>query len=112
MIRLLGPRYNSSRRFCDHAAYMPLAVEICHLPPGPGNRRTKTSDRPDSSDWYAIHRPSGENIGIVPLAGVLRKTEGLPGFQPDFSSPSNGRIMMSCEFCCVTSENARYFPLG
>src|SRR5206468_1729992 len=96
----------------DQAASLPPPVEICHLPPGPGKGRTKTSFRPDSSDRYAIQRPSGEKTGSTSPAGVLRKTDGFPGFHPEVSSPSIGRIIRSKLDFGFVSKKARYFPLG
>src|SRR5262249_5231788 len=84
----------------------------CHLPPAPGNGRTYTSKRPDSSDWYASHRPSGEKTGSTSLKGPFENTVGLPGLQPEASSPSMGRIIKSCAVFCVDSLNARNLPLG
>src|SRR5262245_60327385 len=60
-------------------------VEICHLPPGPGNGRTYTSHRPVSFEAYASQRPSGENIDASSADGVARKVVGRPGFHPDAS---------------------------
>src|SRR5688572_30814903 len=68
--------------------------------------------RPDSFEMYAIHRPSGENIGLVSLNRVLRKAWGLPGFHPAESSPSRGRIIVSLALPRTVSKYARYFPLG
>src|SRR5205807_1126291 len=33
--------------------------------PGPGYGSTYTSLRPESAEWYATHRPSGEKSGCV-----------------------------------------------
>ena len=63
MMRLSRFSKNSSRLLRDQIGTLPPALEICHLPPGPGNGRTYTSYLPDSSDWYAIQRPSGETAG-------------------------------------------------
>src|SRR5262249_2891069 len=64
-------------------------------------------------DEYAISRPSGEKAGSASLNGVLRKTVGWPGFQPEASSPCIGRIITSPfpgrEF---SSVNAGDLPLG
>src|SRR5258708_7970442 len=99
-------------RVRDHVAWPPPSVEICHLPPGPGNGRTKISPRPFSDDVYAIHRPSGENIGSDSVNGPFAKAVGFPAFQPDASSPSIGRIITSSLLCVLVSVNARYFPEG
>ena len=37
---------------------------------------------------------------------------GVPGFQPDASSPSIGRIITSTSVGAVVSSNARNLPLG
>src|SRR5262245_50491309 len=102
----------SSRRDRDQTGKLPPAFEISVFPPGPGNGRTYTSAVPDSFEVYAIHWPSGENIGSPSLKGVRRKTVGFPGFQPVATSPSSGKIIRSAAFGGPTSANARYFPLG
>jgi len=71
-----------------------------------------TSLRPDSFDWYAIHRPSGENAGQVSAASVLRNGVGLPGFHPDASSPSIGNIIRSKFVAPESSTKIRNFPDG
>src|SRR5262249_47465079 len=102
----------SSRLVRDHLENPPPSVEICRWPPGPGNGRTYTSLRPVSVDWYAIQRPSGENIGSVLMKGLLRYVMGLPGFHPDVSSPSIGRIIKSKPVCEPCSSKVRNLPLG
>ena len=71
------------------------AEDTRHLPSGPGNGRTYTSNPlpPPSVEAYAIHRPSGENAGTTLSAGLLRKTVGLPGVHPRTASSSIGRII-------------------
>src|SRR3990172_11304411 len=96
----------------DHVGKDPPAVEICHFPPGPGNGRTYTSKRPDSSESYASHRPSGEKAALASENGLLRKTTGFPGFHTVASSPVNGRIRMSERVFGHTSLKAKKFPLG
>lgn len=93
MIRWSRVASNNSRLVRDHVGVFPPFVEISHLPPGPGNGCTYTSDCPDSVDVYAIQRPSGENIGPSSENGVFRKTVGVPGFHPLASSPAIGRII-------------------
>src|SRR6266542_6047631 len=105
-------RYNSSLRVRDQVGVIPPLVEICHLPPGPGNGRTYTSFRPDSFEEYASQRPSGENIGSSSAKGALRKIVGVPGFHPDASSPPIGRIIRSRLVCGEVSVNAMNLPLG
>ena len=85
-----------------------------HGPPGPGNGRTYTSITvpPPSFETYAIHRPSGENIGTTSCAGVLRKTVGVPGVQPRAASPSIGRIIRSLLVGRPIAMKARNLPLG
>ena len=39
-----------------------------------------TSGLPDSSDWYATQRPSGENFAHTSLAEPFRKSEDAPSF--------------------------------
>lgn len=46
----------------------PSAPETLYRGPGLGNGRTCTSHLPVSCDWYASHRPSGENAGAEPPA--------------------------------------------
>src|SRR6516164_8823296 len=61
---------------------------------------------------YAIHRPSGENVGSSSAAPVPRNTVGFPGFQPDASSPSIGKIIRSSDVPGRVSMKARNRPLG
>src|SRR5262249_24217699 len=61
---------------------------------------------------YAIHRPSGENVGSSSAAPVPRNTLGFPGFQPDASSPSIGNIIRSSDVPGRISVKARNCPLG
>jgi len=44
-------------------------METCRFTARSGNEITKISIRPDSSDWYATHRPSGEKSGSDSEAG-------------------------------------------
>lgn len=46
------------------------------------------------------------------MAGLPRKVDNLPGFQPEASSPSMVRIEMSQPDCGFCSEIARYLRLG
>src|SRR5262245_43235424 len=62
----------SSRPSRDHTGAPPPSMEICVRLPGPGNGRTYTSARPDSSDTYATHLPSGENDAENSLGGFSR----------------------------------------
>jgi Bacterial protein of unknown function (DUF885) len=55
-------------------------METSNLPPDAGKGRTYTSNRPDSSDWYASQRPSGEMLGETSLNGVRMKSSAFPGF--------------------------------
>ena len=73
--------------------------------------RTHRSD-PASFEMYAIHRPSGENIGATSCAGVLRNTVGVPGVQPRAASPSIGRIIRSQLVAPRLAWKARNLPLG
>lgn len=59
------------------------------LPPGPGKGATYTSVRPGSFDWYATHRPSGENLPSASLNVVCKNGNG-------FRSPKSGWIHRSC----------------
>src|SRR5207237_5585460 len=74
--------------------------------------RTYTSLRPVSLDEYASHRPSVENIGSRSAKDMFENTVGVPGFQPEASFPSIGRIITSQDVCGVCSSNARNLPLG
>src|SRR5262245_4697740 len=105
------PKY-SSPFLRDHVGLTPPPFEICHLPPGPGNGRTYTSSCPVSFDEYASHLPSGENIGSCSANGVFKNTAGFPGFHPDASSPSIGRIIKSEFVWGLCSSKARNLPLG
>ena len=63
---------NSSRPSRAHRGSVPPPVEIGQrLRSTAGNGRTYTSARPDSSDWYASHRPSGEMAGVVSECAVF-----------------------------------------
>src|SRR5262245_62143581 len=46
----------------------PPASEINTRPPLSAKGRTYTSARPDSSETYATHRPSGENLPVISAA--------------------------------------------
>ena len=105
-------RYTSCFPSRDQVGWIPPAVEICHFPPGPGNGRTYTSGGPDSSETYATQRPSGENTASRSTNGVRRKAVAFPGFHPETSSPSMGRIMMSRRVSALSSSYARNFPAG
>src|SRR5260370_35564370 len=52
----------------DQAGNLPPFVEIFHLPPGPGNGRTKTSFGPYSFGAYPRNFPSGENAVSTPTS--------------------------------------------
>ena len=55
----------------DQTGSVPPSVDTCQRPASTsGNGRTYTSPRPDSSEAYASHRPSGENSGVISLAAV------------------------------------------
>src|SRR5262245_56752959 len=66
---------------------MPPVVDTCHwagtapeavpVAPGGANGRTKISIRPHSFEWYATHRPSGENAPYASRKGVFRNTVGV-----------------------------------
>src|SRR5688572_30202582 len=86
---------------------MPPPVETCVFSPEPLNGRTYTSMRPDSLDWYASQRPSGEKAAPHSSKGLAKKLVGVPGFHPDTSSPSRGKIMIS-----PCSPYARALPDG
>ena len=60
MISPPGVPNRSSGRILDHVGQSPPSADTCHFPPGPGNGRTYTSERPDSFESYARKRPSGE----------------------------------------------------
>src|SRR6516162_8827841 len=100
----------SSRPLCDHAGYEPLSFEICCLPCRSGNARTYTSYLPDSLDMYAIHRPSGENVGALPLKEVWRNNSGLPIRSPELPV-STGTVQISVTFAGLSSINASRLPL-
>ena len=57
-------------------------METRHLPPGPGTDARRRLVAAGLVRMYAIHRPSGENIGATSIAGVLRNTVGVPGVHP------------------------------
>src|SRR5215204_928774 len=105
---------SSSRRLRDHVACCPPLTETFHLPSPDGNGLMYTSRRVlgFSADAYATQFPSGENMGEVSMAGVLTNGLGSPGFQPDRSSPSSGRAMISVPVLGFCSVNRRYLPLG
>src|SRR5580765_2596583 len=105
---------NSSREVADHRGKPPPLEDTRHLPPGPGNGRTHTSSTrpPASFETYAIHRPSGENVGSTLVAGLLRKTVGLPGVRPRTASSSIGRIIKSSWVGPRSSMNETNFPFG
>src|SRR6266566_838839 len=69
--------------FLFHWGFVPPSRETCHLPAGLGKLTTYISIRPDSSDEYATHLPSGENAGLALLNGVCTSEKGL-------RSPSSG----------------------
>jgi len=78
-------------------------VEICHFPPGPGNGRTYTSKRPDSSESYASPVLVVE-VGAVgsPLKGQMAVNESGRDqvYVQPFSGPG-GRVV-------VTRNGGRY----
>src|ERR1700674_2061737 len=61
---------------------------------------------------YASQRPSGEKAGSISREGLFKKGFGSPGFQPDFSLPSMGRVMTSKFVSGLSWENARALPSG
>src|SRR5439155_17049313 len=67
---------SSSCRF--HMAESPPFVEICKRPACPVADLTYTSERPDSSDKYAIHLLSGENAIPVSSPSVLTTDCSFP----------------------------------
>ena len=80
----------------------------------PGNGRTYTSNTvpPASVEAYAIHRPSGENVGSTLIAGLVRKTQGLPGTDPRTASSSIGRIIRSIWPMPLCSMKDTNLPVG
>src|SRR5262245_10064239 len=84
---------------------------MCHRVSGPGNGRTNTSERPDSFDVYASHRPSGENTAPGRWSMLLNMRCGVCAFQPE-PLTSTGRIMRSHPSRGICCSNARYLPLG
>lgn len=81
------------------------SVDTCTLAPPSPYGRTYTSLRPDLSDWYATHSPSGENRADLSLNEVVRNGSGL-------RSPSSGSIQMSLPFSGLVSVNATTEPSG
>ncbi len=82
--RACGPgrgRRARSRR-CARPARSPPPVETCHFLVDAGKVRTKTSERPDSSETKARKRPSGENADPHSSAGVCAIGKGAA---PPFS---------------------------
>src|SRR5712692_4937583 len=96
--------------------WTPPLVEICHLPDPegapPGNGRTYTSKRPDSSDVYAIQRPSGEKAGSRSSNSVRTKSSGLPGLGCSGSLTSNRSVQRSNDVPTPNSAKARRLPSG
>src|SRR5579864_2502674 len=81
----------------DQAGILPPPEETCHRPPPAvsGNGRTYTSYKPDSSDAYAIQRPSGENAGCTSFAGVRANGSGVAGLGWSGSVTSKGMVQIS-----------------
>src|ERR1051325_6003807 len=80
--------------------FVPPPVEICHFPSLAGNGTTFISNLPDSSDEYAIQRPSGETMPPNSCAADRRRGTG-------FRSLSRGSIQRSL-FC----PKIRLLPSG
>ena len=80
----------------DHQLDVPPPLEICHLPPGPGNGCTYTSNPPDSFEEYENHRPSGENAVNAFSVWPPTSSRGVPGFQPSASLPSIDKTIRDC----------------
>src|SRR5262245_60396169 len=75
-----GPdRKNSSSPRGDQRGHAPPSVETCQRRPPSGHGCTYTSYRPDSLEWYATQRPSGEIAGTDSANGVRRKGRTFTG---------------------------------
>src|SRR6202049_2880810 len=72
-----APAKNSSLPSPRQRGCSPPAVEPLHKPSEAGKGRTYTSRCPDSSEVYAIHRPSGEIWPWSSLNSVLRNGIGF-----------------------------------
>src|ERR1041384_85893 len=67
----------------------PFSGETFHrLRLGSGNDCAYTSTRPDSSESYAIHRPSGESAGCARLTPLAK-------YGADRGSPRSGTVQSS-----------------
>src|SRR6266550_580659 len=84
---------------------MPPPFEICSLAPGPGNAWTYTSGLPDSSEEYAIQRPSGENFGDPSPNRDCATGSARP-------PPSSGNTHASSVVSAFFASNARNLPSG
>ena len=90
---------------------VPATARNLPLPPGPGNGRTYTSWRPDSSEEYASHRPSGENIGSASATGCSGTPSASQASSPERRlRPSAGSSRrLGCRF---SLRRPATLPLG
>jgi len=74
----------------------PPPIETCTRSEGLSNRATYTSTRPDSSEQYAIHLPSGEKRGSSSSNGVF-----IHAIAVAFACGGTMKMSVFIDHCCM-----------
>src|SRR3972149_4463364 len=88
----------------DHVGKDPPAVEICHFPPGPGNGRTYTSKRPDSSE------SSASPVLVVEVGSGGFAVEGTDGGERVWEGPGLRAAALGAGRPCGRHTERRSIP--